>query len=103
MDIDKKIIQKMPKTDLHCHLDGSLRIQTIIDLAKKQNVELPTSDPKELKKILVPGLKCKSLVEYLRPFDITLSVMQEAEALSLTAFELAEDAAKENIWYLEVR
>ena len=103
MDIDKKIIQKMPKTDLHCHLDGSLRIQTIIDLAKKQNVELPTSDPKELKRILVPGLKCKSLVEYLRPFDITLSVMQEAEALSLTAFELAEDAAKENIWYLEVR
>lgn len=93
----------MPKTDLHCHLDGSVRIDTVIDLAKKQNVELPTFNRKELRKLLVPGLKCKSLVEYLRPFDITLSVMQDAEALYRTAFELAEDAAKENIWYLEVR
>lgn len=103
MIIDKKIIKQMPKTDLHCHLDGSLRIDTILDLAKKQKVELPSSNPKELKKLLVPGLKCKSLVDYLRPFDITLSVMQEPEALYRTAFELAEDAAKENVWYLEVR
>lgn len=103
MYIDPKIIKQMPKTDLHCHLDGSLRIDTVLDLAKKQNVELPTMDRKALKKLLVPGLKCKSLVEYLRPFDITLSVMQEAEALYRTAFELAEDAAKENVWYLEVR
>jgi len=103
MIIDQKIIREMPKTDLHCHLDGSVRIDTVLDLAKKQNVELPTNDKKELKKLLVPGLKCKSLVDYLRPFDITLSVMQEPEALARTAFELAEDAAKENIWYLEVR
>jgi len=46
---------------------------------------------------------CKSLDEYLRAFDITLSVMQTEDALIRTAFELAEDAAKENIRYLEVR
>ncbi len=103
MTIDKDVIRQMPKTDLHCHLDGSVRIDTVIDLAKKQNVKLPTDNKKELEQLLAPGLKCKSLVEYLRPFDITLSVMQEAEALTRTAFELAEDAAKENIWYLEVR
>ncbi len=103
MTIDKDVIRQMPKTDLHCHLDGSVRIDTVIDLAKKQNIKLPTDDKKELEQLLAPGLKCKSLVEYLRPFDITLSVMQEAEALTRTAFELAEDAAKENIWYLEVR
>ncbi len=103
MTIDKDVIRQMPKTDLHCHLDGSVRIDTVLDLAKKQNVKLPTDDKKELEQLLAPGLKCKSLVEYLRPFDITLSVMQEAEALTRTAFELAEDAAKENIWYLEVR
>jgi adenosine deaminase len=103
MIIEQKIIRKMPKTDLHCHLDGSMRVDTVIDLAKKQNVDLPSFDPKELKKILVPGINCKSLVEYLRPFDITLKVLQEAEALKRVAFELAEDAAKENIWYLEVR
>jgi adenosine deaminase len=103
MIIEQKIIRKMPKTDLHCHLDGSMRVDTVIDLAKKQNVDLPSFDPKELKKVLVPGINCKSLVEYLRPFDITLKVLQEAEALKRVAFELAEDAAKENIWYLEVR
>jgi len=103
MIIEQKIIKKMPKTDLHCHLDGSVRINTVIELAKKRNIDLPSSDPKELKKILVPGVNCKSLVEYLHPFDITLLVLQDAEALARVAFELAEDAARENIWYLEVR
>lgn len=103
MIIEQKIIKKMPKTDLHCHLDGSIRVETVIELAQKQKVTLPTADPVRLKKILVPGINCKSLVDYLRPFEITLEVLQEPEALSRTAFELAEDAAKENIWYLEVR
>ncbi len=103
MELDKNILRQMPKTDLHCHLDGSLRIDTILDLAKKQNVELPSTDPKKLKEILVPGLNCPSLVEYLKPFDITLSVMQEAEAIERIAYELAEDAAAENVRYLEVR
>ena len=101
--IDQKTIHQMPKTDLHCHLDGSVRIETILDLAKKQNVTLPSNDPKKLKEILVPGLNCKNLVEYLKPFDVTLSVMQEAEAIERIAFELAEDAAEENIRYLEIR
>jgi adenosine deaminase len=103
MIFDKKIIKQMPKTDLHCHLDGSMRLNTIVELAKEQNVDLPSNDEKELKKILIPGQKCKSLVEYLRPFDITLSVLQKPEALYRAAFELAEDAARENVWYLEVR
>jgi adenosine deaminase len=103
MELDKKLVKAMPKTDLHVHLDGSVRISTLLDLAKKQNVKLPESDPKKLKKLLVPGLHCKSLVDYLRPFDIVLSVLQEEEALSRVAFELAEDAAKENTWYMEVR
>ncbi|HED11153.1 MAG TPA: adenosine deaminase [Caldithrix abyssi] len=103
MELDKNIIRQMPKTDLHCHLDGSLRIETIIDLAQKQKVELPSTDPKKLKEILVPGLNCPSLVEYLKPFDITLSVMQEAEAIERISYELAEDAAAENVRYLEVR
>ncbi len=103
MELDKNIIRQMPKTDLHCHLDGSLRIDTIIDLAKKQKVELPSNDPKKLKEILVPGINCPSLVEYLKPFDITLSVMQEAEAIERISYELAEDAAAENVRYLEVR
>jgi len=93
----------MPKTDLHVHLDGSVRINTLIDLARKQNVELPAKDPKKLKSILIPGARCRNLEDYLKPFDIILSVLQDDEALSKVAYELAEDSARENVWYLEVR
>ena len=93
----------MPKTDLHVHLDGSIRINTLLELAEQQGVKLPATDAKELKKILVPGVHCKSLEDYLRPFDIVLQVLQEEDALSRVAYELAEDAARENVWYMEVR
>ncbi len=103
MEIPKELLYKLPKTDLHVHLDGCLRIPTLIDLAKKQGVELPTTDPEKLADVVMSGKKCKNLAEYLRGFDITLSVMQEPEALYRVAYELAEDAAAENVWYMEVR
>jgi adenosine deaminase len=103
MEIDHKIIKAMPKTDLHVHLDGSVRLPTLVELADKYQVDLPTKNLKELKKILIPGLHCKSLEDYLRPFDIILPVLQYEEALSRVAFELAEDGARENVWYMEVR
>ncbi len=96
-------IQRLPKTDLHVHLDGSLRIQTILELAEQQKVKLPADSPEKLRPFVEMGEDCKSLVEYLKAFDVTLSVMQTYESLVRTAFELAEDAAKENVRYLEVR
>ncbi len=101
--ITRELIQKLPKVELHCHLDGSVRVDTILELAEKQKVELPTTNKDELEKLLQPGFDCKSLVDYLRPFDITLSVMQTEEALTRTAYELIEDVAKENVKYIEVR
>lgn len=103
MELPVDLLEKLPKTDLHVHLDGCLRVPTLIDLAKQQNVELPSTDPEELAKIVMSGKNCKNLGEYLRGFDITLSVMQEPEALHRVAYELAEDAAKENVWYMEIR
>ena len=96
-------LQRLPKTDLHVHLDGSLRIQTILDLAREQGVELPGDTVESLRGFVEMGDECESLVEYLKAFDITLSVMQTYEALVRTAFELAEDAARENVRYMEVR
>ncbi len=96
-------IQRLPKTDLHVHLDGSLRIQTILELAEQQKVKLPGDSIDKLRPFVEVGEDCKSLVEYLKAFDVTLSVMQTHESLVRTAFELAEDAAKENVRYLEVR
>lgn len=96
-------IRQLPKTDLHCHLDGSVRIDTVIDLAREQNVAIPSLDPAELSKHLVMEEGCRSLEQYIKAFDITLAVMQTREALERTAYELACDAADENVKYLEVR
>lgn len=103
MEIPRELIQELPKTDLHVHLDGSLRIETIIELAKGGKIELPTINPDDLKKIVVSGKNSQNLSEYLQGFDITLLVMQDTKALYRIAYELAEDAATENIWYMEVR
>ncbi len=101
--ISEEIIRSLPKTDLHVHLDGSVRIETILDLARKQKIKLPTDNPDKLKKICMPGANCKSLEEYLRGFEITLKVMQTADALYRISYELAEDASKENVKYMEIR
>jgi len=103
MEIPYDLLEKLPKTDLHVHLDGSLRIPTLIDLAKKQGVNLPSFEEKELANIVMSGKNCRNLGEYLRGFDITLSVLQDPEALYRVSYELAEDAAAENVWYMEVR
>ena len=103
MKISDKLLKELPKVELHCHLDGSLRVDTIIDLAIKQKVSLPSSNPHNLKKILSIGQKRVTLEEYISRFDITLSVMQTPDSLSRIAYELIEDVASENVRYIEVR
>ncbi len=98
-----QLFEKLPKTDLHVHLDGSLRLQTILDLANEEHIGLPTTDPVELRKAMHLGEDCGSLAEYLKAFDVTLQVMQSEAALFRIAYELGEDAAKENVRYMEVR
>jgi adenosine deaminase len=101
--IPLEIIEKLPKTDLHVHLDGSLRLSTILELAEKQRIELPANNEDGLRKAMNLGQNCGSLVEYLKAFDVTLRVMQTEDSLTRIAYELAEDAAKENVRYMEVR
>ncbi len=103
MKLSEDILHRLPKTDLHLHLDGSLRVETVLDLAKERGIKLPSKKPEELRSILEVGLDCESLVEYLRVFDITLPLLQDAEALARSAFELAEDAHRENVLYAEIR
>src|SRR5689334_18304073 len=101
--IPLEVIQRLPKTDLHVHLDGSLRLSTILELAERHRIELPARDEDGLRRAMRLGENCGSLVEYLKAFDITLKVMQTEQALTRIAYELAEDAAKENVRYMEVR
>jgi adenosine deaminase len=101
--VPRSVFESLPKADLHVHLDGSLRLQTILDLADKQGVTLPAHDLDGLYHAIGCGKDAGSLVEYLRGFAITMSVMQTEDALDRIAFELAEDASRENVRYMEVR
>lgn len=93
----------LPKIELHCHLDGSLRVETILDIAKAEGIPLPTYHIDELHKEMVAPLECASLDEYLKRFHLPNLVMQSKENLRRITYELFEDAAKENVKYLEVR
>jgi len=95
-------IHATPKTELHVHLDGSLRPATIIALAEEHGVELPTTDVDDLGDYLFVN-EPTSLEDYLTRFELTLSVMQRGSALERIAYELCEDAASENVRYMEVR
>src|SRR5207302_5136213 len=90
------LLQALPKTDLHCHLDGSLRLRTMLELAEEQGVRLPADSEDGLARAMKIGERHGSLEEYLKGFDITLSVLQTEDALYRTAYELAIDAAAEN-------
>ena len=97
------IVRQLPKAELHCHLDGFVRPQTVIDLAREQNVKLPTDNLDELSKLMTVPLDCPDLVTYLQTFDITNLVMQQPYAITRIFYECCEDAAKDGISYIELR
>lgn len=103
MKLALDVIRRLPKAELHCHLDGSVRPRTVLELARDQGVRLPTTDLPKLKRLLEAGKRTRNLGDYLKIFDWTLAVMQEKDALYRTAFELVEDCAAENVRHLEVR
>ena len=93
----------LPKIDLHCHLDGSVRPQTIIDIAHQQGLPLPSDDINEITSLMIAPETCQSLDEYLKRFELPLSVMQTQANIERISYEVFEDAARENVKYLELR
>ena len=99
-DVDATAV---PKVSLHDHLDGGLRPATIVELAEEVGAELPATDPDELASWFHRSADSGSLVDYLKTFDVTTSVMQTAEGLSRVAREYVEDLAADGVLYGEVR
>jgi adenosine deaminase len=99
---DTSFLRRIPKAELHCHLDGSLRPATLAELAREHRVALPDSDPEAVRAYMRVD-NAHNLEEYLARFAVTLSVLQTAEALERVAYELAEDVARDGVRYLEVR
>ena len=100
--VTRELLEKLPKTELHVHLDGSLRAETMIELAREYGITMPKWDADELREHMHVK-DARNLVDYLARFDTTLSVMQTEAALERIAYELAEDNARENVRYMEVR
>jgi adenosine deaminase len=96
-------IESMPKIDLHYHLDGGLRPQTVIEIAQKEGIELPAQDAEGITPYLAASEDCKNLAEYLEKFDLPLKCLQSAYAQKRAAKEAVEDAALHNVRYIEVR
>lgn len=101
-EIPRERIRSLPKAELHVHLDGSLRPETMLELAGPLGIDLPASEPEALAAAMRAS-DSKDLTQYLEKFATTLSLMQEPEAMERMAFELVEDSAAENVRYLEVR
>jgi len=97
-----EFIRRIPKNDLHVHLDGSLRLQTLIELSKDQGAELPSETPEGLRELVFKE-NYADLNEYLKGFSYTCRVMQDPESLRRIAYELVQDNLEEGVRYLEVR
>jgi adenosine deaminase len=95
-------VRGLPKFDLHVHLDGSMRQDTVIKLARGLPADRRFPGDLDLAQALTPPARCR-LEEYLQAFEVTVSVLQSESALERAAYELCEDAAKENVIYMEIR
>ncbi|MBK5239204.1 MAG: adenosine deaminase, partial [Actinomycetales bacterium] len=101
--VDGVDIALLPKISLHDHLDGSLRPETILELAAEAGIDVPATDPEALKRWFSESSNSGSLVEYLKTFDLTCAVMQTAANLARVARESVLDLAADGVIYGELR
>jgi adenosine deaminase len=100
--MDRAFLEKLPKTDLHVHLDGCVRLGTLIELARESGVELPSYTEQGLRETVFKD-SYRSLDEYLKGFAYTGAVMRTREQIERISYEVAVDNQREGVRYIEVR
>ncbi len=98
----RRLVEAMPKAELHLHLDGSLRVDTALDLARTRDIDAPR-DWSGMSAALIAPMPCASQAELLRAFDLPIALMQDAEALERITAELVETKAADGVRYVEIR
>ncbi|MGO4955972.1 adenosine deaminase [Luteococcus sp. Sow4_B9] len=96
-------LRQLPKVSLHDHLDGGLRPQTVIDLCRENGHPLPTKDAEGLQEWIFQQCDAGNLVDYLKPFELTVGAMQTPEQLARVAHEFVLDMALDGVVYAETR
>lgn len=102
MSYSDDFIKEIPKTDLHLHLDGSLRLESLIEMAKSSKIDLPSYTNDGLREKVFKQTY-NNLGEYLNGFQYTCAVLRDLENLERASYELAIDNIAENVFYIEVR
>ncbi len=98
----RRLVAAMPKAELHLHLDGSLRVDTALELARTRGVDAPRTWAGMFTALVAPE-RCRDQAELLRAFDLPIALMQDAEALERITAELVETKAAEGVRYVEIR
>lgn len=98
----RDLITKIPKTDLHVHLDGSIRMGTLIEIAQREKIKLPSYTVEGMNELVFKD-HYANLEEYLKTFGYSTAVMQKEEYLERIAYEMALDNQLEGVRYFEVR
>ncbi len=102
MKYTEDFLKEIPKNDLHLHLDGSLRVETLIDSAKRLNINLPSYTKEGLNELVFKD-HYANLGEYLNGFQYTCAVLRDLETIEKVSYELAMDNINEGVNYIEIR
>jgi adenosine deaminase len=98
----RRLVEAMPKAELHLHLDGSLRVDTALELARTRGIAAPR-DWAGMSRALIAPMPCADQAELLRAFDLPIALMQDAEALERITGELVDTKAADGVRYVEIR
>lgn len=101
--MESYIDPQLPLIDLHRHLDGSVRLETVIELAQQQGIDLPAWDVESLRPHVVVDGRAASLMDFIGRFKYLTAILHDLDACRRVAYENVEDAGREGIDYIELR
>jgi adenosine deaminase len=103
MNQESYIDPHLPLIDLHRHLDGAIRLETIIELASQNGIQLPAYEVETLRPFVVVDGKTNGLMDFIGRFKYLTAILHDLDACRRVAYENVEDALKEGIDYIELR